>query len=44
MLALLDPFNGGKSASKQTFASHVGVGKLKLPAAVHAVDKAPFSV
>jgi hypothetical protein len=33
-----------KESTPQLLASHVGVGEVKLPAAVHDVEAAPFNV
>jgi hypothetical protein len=43
-VALLDPLPGATIAGVHASASHVGVSALKLPAAVHDVDAAPFNV
>jgi hypothetical protein len=33
-----------RTSTPQLLASHVGAGELKLPAAVHDVELAPFKV
>jgi hypothetical protein len=44
LVALTLPLPGAASGAEHAFASHVGAGELNVPAAVHDVDVAPFSV